>query len=168
MNLNFTKDSLIYDVVYFNMQKALSKKKSKHNLVLLEGDSLIIPKMLDVVQITGDLNNLNGNSISAPFFGKRASYYVRNFAGGFSKENNKSSTVVIYPNGVTRKSMNLGLFSISPKIKPGSTIKVVNKHKLKRKPKEDIDYNKHIESVMLKITAIMSLYLLIERVNNSF
>ena len=34
--------------------------------------------------------------------------------------------------------------------------------------KEDIDYNKHIESVIVKITAVMSLYLLIERVNGSF
>ena len=40
--------------------------------------------------------------------------------------------------------------------------------KPKKKKKEDIDYNKHIESVIIKITAIMSLYLLIERVNNGF
>ena len=160
-------DSLVYDVVYFNMKEAMSNK-SKHNLVLLEGDSIIIPKHLDLVHITGDLNNLNGNSISAPFFGRRASYYVNNFAGGFSKDNKKSSTIVVHANGVSKKSINLGLFSISPKVKPGSTIKVVSEHKVKRRKKEDVDYNKHIESVITKITAIMSLYLLIERVNGQF
>jgi hypothetical protein len=64
--------------------------------------------------------------------------------------------------------MNFGLFSISPKVKPGSIIKVVSEHEVKRKRKEDIDYNKHIESVITKITAVMSLYLLIERVNGQF
>jgi hypothetical protein len=165
---DFSYDSLMYDIVYFDMQKAMSKTSSKHNLVLLEGDSVIIPKMLDVVRVTGDLHNINGSSISAPFFGKRANYYVRNFAGGYAKHNKKSSTVVVHANGVTRKSINLVLFTISPKVKPGSTIKVISEHKVKRKKKEDIDYNEHITSVITKITGIMSLWLLIDRINNSF
>ena len=168
LNDELKYDSLTYDVVYFNLQKAISKQKSKHNLVLFDGDSIVIPKILDVVQITGDLQNINGSSISAPFFGKRANYYVRNFAGGFSDENKKSRTVVIHANGVTKKSINYGLFTISPKVKPGSKIKVVNVVKKNRSKKEEIDYNKHIESVIIKITAVMSLYLLIERVNGSF
>ena len=165
---DFSYDSLMYDAVYFDLEKAISKSRSKHNLVLLEGDSIIIPKSLDVVQVTGDLHNIDGSSISAPFFGKRADYYVRNFAGGYAKHNKKSSTVVVHANGVTKKSLNLGLFTISPKVKPGTTIRVISEHKVKRKKKEDIDYNKHIESVITKITAVMSLWLLIDRVNNSF
>ena len=161
-------DSLIYDVVYFDMKKAISKNNSRHNLVLFEGDSIVIPRHLDVVQVTGDLHNINGSSISAPFFGKRANYYVRNFAGGYAKNNKKSSTIVVHANGVTKKSLNLGLFSISPKVKPGSTIKVISEHKVKRRKKEDIDYNQHIESVVTKVTGIMSLWLLIDRVNGSF
>ena len=164
---SINNDSLVYDVVYFNMKKAMLNQ-SKHNLVLLEGDSIIIPKQLDIVHVTGDLHNLNGTSISAPFFGRRASYYVNNYAGGFSKDNKKSRTIVVHANGVSKKSLNLGLFSISPKVKPGSIIKVVSEHKVKRRKKEDIDYNKHIESVITKITAVMSLYLLIERVNGQF
>ena len=62
------------------------------------------------------LNNLDGNSISVPFLGLSANYYVNNFAGGYSKQNKKSSTVVLHANGVTKKSLNLGLFSISPKV----------------------------------------------------
>ena len=165
---NLNKDTLLYEPVYFNLKKALANSNSKHNLVLLEGDSIHIPLKLDVVQVTGDLHNINSSSISAPFFGKRANYYVRNFAGGYAKDNKKSSTVVVHANGVTRKSMNLGLFAISPKVKPGSTIKVISEHKVKRKKKEDVDYNKHIESVITKITAVISLWLLIDRINNSF
>jgi hypothetical protein len=165
---DFSYYSLMYDVVYFDLRRAINKVKSKHNLVLLEGDSIIIPKLLDVVQVTGDLHNIDGSSISAPFFGKRANYYVRNFAGGYAKHNKRSRTLVIHANGVTKKSLNFGLFTISPKVKPGTTIRVVSEHEIKRNKKEDIDYNKHIESVITKITAIMSLWLLIDRVNNSF
>ena len=158
----------IFDVVYFDLNRAISKENSNHNLVLLEGDSIVIPKMLDVVQITGDLQNIDGASISSPFFGKRANYYVRNFAGGFSENNKKSKTIVVHANGVTKKSLNLGFFSISPKVKPGSTIRVISEKNIIKTQKDAIDYNRHIESVIVKITAVMSLYLLIERVNGSF
>ena len=161
-------DSLIYEIVYFDMNKALKNPNSQHNLTLFEGDSIVIPKTLDVVNITGMLNNIEGNSISVPYVGMRAHYYVNNFAGGYSQDNRKSSTVVTHANGVTKKSINLGLFSISPKVKPGSTIKVIDDHRVKRRKKEDIDYNKHIESVVTKVTALMSLWLLIDRVNGSF
>ena len=119
-NKDLSFDSLVYDVVYFDMHKALSKTHSKHNITLLEGDSIVVPKHLDLVRVTGDLHNINGSSISAPFFGKRAHYYVRNFAGGYTKDNKKSSTIVVHANGVTKKSLNFGVFSISPKVKPGS------------------------------------------------
>lgn len=161
-------DSLIYEVVYFDMNKALKNSGSQHNLTLLEGDSIVIPKTLDVVNIKGSLNNIEGNSISVPYVGMRAHYYVNNFAGGYSQDNRKSSTVVTHANGITKKSLNLGLFSISPKVKPGSTIKVVDDYRVKLRKKEDIDYNKHIESVVTKVTALMSLWLLIDRVNGSF
>ena len=169
-NKNFLEnfDSITYDVVYFDMQKAIANANSKHNITLLEGDSIIVPKKLDLVHITGGLNNIDGNSISVPFLGLRAHYYVNNFAGGYSNNNKKSKTVVVHANGVTKKSINFGLFSISPKVKPGSTIHVVNEPTVKRTKKEEIDYNQHIESVITKITAVISLALLIERLNGSF
>ena len=155
-----------YDLVYSNFNKALKSPKSQYNLILQEGDSIIIPRTLNLVKISGDLSNFNGNSISAPYLSrKRANYYVNNYAGGFSKENSKKKTLVIYPNGVTKKSTNFGLFSISPKIKRGSTIKVVDKHKTNKK-RNEIDWNRQIENAMLKVSAILTLWLLVERVSN--
>jgi hypothetical protein len=156
-----------YDGVYLDLEKALDSKTSKHNIVLVEGDSINVPKTMDVVHITGELMNLEGNSISAPHFKrKRANYYVNNFAGGFTKENKRSNTVVVYPNGIAKKSMNFGLFTISPRIKKGSTIivsnKVVKENKVHETP---VDWNKQIENAMLKVTAVMTLWLLIDRVN---
>ena len=146
----------------------MSNIKSHHNSSLRDGDSIVVPRILDVVKVTGELNNIAGNSISVPFYGKRANYYINNFAGGYSQDNRRSNTVVVHANGVTRKTMNFGLFTISPKVKPGSTIKVLNSNKIKRKKKEDVDYNRHIESVITKVTGVLSLYLLIERLNNGF
>ena len=83
-------------------------------------------------------------------------------------DNRKSLTVVTHANGITRKSLNFGLFTISPKVKPGSVIRVVSEKKIKIKKKEEIDYNKHISSIVTKATGIMSLWLLIDRVNGSF
>jgi protein involved in polysaccharide export with SLBB domain len=156
-----------YDMVYLNLDKAMSSNNSKHNLVLIEGDSILVPKTMDVVHITGELMNLEGESISAPHFNRRrANYYVNNFAGGFTKENKKSNTVVVYPNGIAKKSMNFGLFSVSPRIKKGSTIIVSNKLIKEKKVNENpIDWNKQIENAMLKITAVLTLWLLIDKVS---
>ena len=67
-------------IQYLNLKKALDSKSSKHNLVLVEGDSIIVPKTMDVVHISGALMNLEGNSISAPHFkSRRANYYINNF-----------------------------------------------------------------------------------------
>ena len=159
-------DSVFYEPVYFNLESALSNPKSKHNIVLQEGDSLYIPLKLDVVTVEGALHFLDANSISAPFLGKRANYYVKNFAGGYSKENDKSNTVVVYANGVTKKSKNFGLFTVSPKVKPGSVIKVIDDKKIEKISKP-IDWNEAIENTMLKITAIMTLWLLIDRVTGN-
>ena len=154
------------DMVYLDLEKALRSNQSKHNLVLNEGDSIIIPKTMDVVHITGELMNLQGNSISAPYFNsKRANYYVKNFAGGFSKLNDRSNTVVVYPNGIAKKSKNFLFFKLSPKVTKGSTIRVSSKIKKgKRKNKGKIDWNQQIENAMLKLSAVLTLWVLVDRV----
>ena len=154
------------DIVYLNLDKALKNNESRFNLVLNKGDSIVIPQILDVVHISGELMNLEGNSISAPFFTrKRANYYVKNFAGGFSKENDRSNTIVVYPNGIAKKSRNYFLFKISPKVTKGSTIRVASKNIKQKKQKESkVDWNKQIENAMLKISAVLTLWVLVDRV----
>jgi polysaccharide export outer membrane protein len=164
-NFESFKAKIIYNKVYLNLDKALESNASKHNLVLLEGDSVIVPKTMDFVHISGELMNIEGRAISAPFFGtRRANYYVNNFAGGFSKENKKANTIVIYPNGIAKKTMDFGLFVISPRVNKGSVIKVINKAEKLQAEKIPIDWNNAIEKTMLKVTAILSLWLLVDRV----
>jgi hypothetical protein len=121
---------------------------------------------MDVVHITGELMNLQGNSISAPYFNsKRANFYIKNFAGGFTRLNDKSNTVVIYPNGIAKKTRNFMFFKVSPKVSKGSTIRVTSKNrKGKRKNRGNIDWNQQIENAMLKISAVLTLWVLVDRV----
>ena len=157
-----------YTVVSFNLDNALNVS-SKHNIILLEGDSLVIPKSVDVVYVTGDLLNYEGSGISVPYFEmKRANYYVNNFAGGYSKENDKSRTVVVYPNGSVKRSINYGLFSLSPKVKKGSTIKLMSKEEIQNISSVPLDWNVVIEKTLVKMTGVMSLYLLLDRIQGSF
>jgi protein involved in polysaccharide export with SLBB domain len=157
-----------YTVVSFNLDNALNVS-SKHNIILLEGDSLVIPKSVDVVYVTGDLLNYEGSGISVPYFEmKRANYYVNNFAGGYSKENNKNRTLVVYPNGSVKRSVNYGLFSLSPKVKRGSIIKLMSKEEIQNISSVPLDWNVVIEKTLVKMTGVMSLYLLLDRIQGSF
>ena len=84
----------------------------------------------------------------------------------YTRDNDKSRTVVVYPNGIARKSLNFGLFTFSPRVKKGSTIKVVDKkEKIKEQKESPVDWNKQIENAMLKITAVLTLWLLVDRVS---
>ncbi len=57
------------------------------------------------------------------------------------------------------------MFTISPRIKKGSTIIVANKViKQKQKNENPVDWNKQIENAMLKITAVLTLWLLVDKV----
>ena len=161
-------NDIAYNIVTFDMKKAMDVN-SKHNIILLEGDSLVIPKSNNIVYITGDLYNYEGNGISVPYFQrKRANYYINNFAGGYSKENNKNRTVVIYPNGSVKRSVNYGLFSLSPIVTKGSMIKLMSTEKLEKIERTPLDWNAAIENTLIKVTGVMSLYLLISRINGSF
>jgi polysaccharide biosynthesis/export protein len=161
-------EDIAYNVVSFDMKEAL-RIDSKHNIILLEGDSLVIPRSNSMVYITGDLYNYEGNGISVPYFErKRANYYINNFAGGYSKENNKNRTVVVYPNGSVKRSVNFGFFSLSPKVTKGSMIKLMSKEQVEEMEATPLDWNVAIEKTLIKVTGVMSLYLLIDRINGSF
>ena len=148
-----------FNPVYLNLEKAMNRTKSQYNVVLQDKDKIIIPISNDVVTITGALENLTENAISAPYFaGSRANYYVKNFAGGFTKHNVKKNTCVIYASGRVKKATGLGLFVLYPKVEPGATIKVTEEVKIKRR--ESIDWTEVLNGAVTRISALASLYIL--------
>ena len=151
----------LYNPVYLHLAKALKRPKSEYNLVLQNLDSIFIPNTNDVVTITGALDHLSNNAISAPYFdGARANYYVNNFAGGFTKHNVKENTYVVYASGKVKKATDLGIFVLYPKVEPGATIKVTEDIKIKRQKPKPVDWTRVLEGTITKISAIASLYIL--------
>ena len=62
-------------------------------------------------------------------------------------------------------SKNFLLFKVSPKVTKGSTIRVTSKNKKsKRKNQNKVDWNQQIENAMLKISAVLTLWVLVDRV----
>lgn len=151
----------VYNPVYLHLKKALKRPKSQYNFVLQDRDSIAIPITNDVVTITGALEHLSNNAISAPYFdGARANYYVNNFGGGFTKHNIKENTYVVYASGKVKKATNLGLFVLYPKVEPGATIEVTEDVKIKRQKPKPVDWTRVLESTITKISALASLYIL--------
>ena len=85
-----------------DLEKAITNPGSADDLVLQEGDQLIIPEMINTVKISGEV--LYPNSVVyVPK--KRLKYYIGQ-AGGYSDEANKSKAFVIYMNGHVERGRN--------------------------------------------------------------
>lgn len=91
-------DKLDIDSIYYvgiDLEAALKTPGCNEDIVLREGDVLIIPSMNTTVKINGEV--LFPNTVS--FMGnKRARYYI-NQAGGFSNQAKRSKAYIIYANG---------------------------------------------------------------------
>ncbi len=150
----------MYSPMHIDLHKAIAYPKSSHNIVLNDRDSIFIPMTNNVVTITGSLAQLDNKAITTPFFGKRANYYINNFAGGFTKHNIKENTHVVYSSGKVKKAVDLGLFVLYPKVAPGSRIEVTKDIKIERQKPEPVDWTRVIESSITKNSALASLYIL--------
>lgn len=108
--------------VAIDLQKAIDNPKSEYDVVLRDGDHLMVPEINTTVKITGDVMYPTSVSYSK---GKNMKYYIRN-AGGFAKQASKSQTYVIYMNGSVSK---VGRSALSKKIEPGCEIVIPSKPK---------------------------------------
>lgn len=81
--------------VGIDLEKALSNPGGPEDLVLMEGDELVIPELVNTVKISGEVLFPN-TVIFTP--GKKYKYYV-NQAGGWGDMANKSRAFVVYMNG---------------------------------------------------------------------
>ena len=91
-------------------------------------------------------------------------YYIKEYAGGFTKNAARSRVYVISSSGSVKKSRNYGLFKVYPKVKRGDRISVDAKKEKKELDTVPIDWNKTIESLTVKVTGVMTLYLLFKNV----
>lgn len=88
-----------YDVG-INLDKALASPNSDYDIVLREGDRIIVPEYSGTVRISGDVMYPNTVAYKE---GKGIGYYIDQ-AGGWGNTAKKSQTYIIYMNGTIAKA----------------------------------------------------------------
>lgn len=128
---------------------------SKQNLVLNNGDRLIVPSIKQTVKVEGQV--MLPNLVR---FEERTSLkeYISK-SGGFLTNAKKSKTYVIHPNGDVATTKNFLFFKSYPEIKPGSLILVPEKQERKR--------SLSTQEIIGASTGLTTLALLVERLFNT-
>lgn len=88
-------DSIGYYTVGVELDKAVANPGSDYDVVLREGDEIIIPEVTSTVSVNGDV--LYPNTVN--FVSKKPIGYYINEAGGFGPHAKKSKVYVVYMNG---------------------------------------------------------------------
>ena len=158
--------------IVMNLQKATANPVSKYNYRLQPGDVLYIPRQENLITITGAghkyFENTYESTVNTPFVsGKRARYYVRQFALGFTRDAARADTYVKYPNGKVSRTINLGLLKVYPRIQKGGTIYTSIKTKEERQKRErevkPLDWNQAVATFTSGIMGFGTVYALITR-----
>jgi len=153
------KDVCIY------LDKALKRKNSKYNICVYNGDVITVPKSEDLVTIKGKINNYYTNETKVPYSKmKRANFYIKEYTGNYNKNADKSNILVVYPNGVTKKTKQILLFRIHPRVPVNSIIVVNEKERKEKKENTSIDWNKAIENTTIKLTGLLTLWVLFKNI----
>lgn len=117
----FHRDSGGLGRVGVDLPSVLRNRKDRDNLLLLDGDSIHVPRYNALVQVVGAVNS----SVSVPYQpGAQLSYYIQ-AAGGSTRTADVKSTYVQQANGkVETRRRQLILWSSTPTPGPGSRVVV--------------------------------------------
>ncbi|MES2651641.1 MAG: SLBB domain-containing protein [Bacteroidota bacterium] len=120
VSLEVEQKLLQSDLVGIDLTKILKKPNGDYDLILEDGDVIRIPKMLQIVKITGEVLNPNGIVYKS---GKSVKQYI-NGAGGFTTNALKKNVYIRYANGSAEAAKKFLFFNSYPKVKPGAEILV--------------------------------------------
>ena len=133
--------------VGIDLSEAIKHPGSDEDLVLREGDRLVVPQYNGTVKINGAVMYTNTVGYEK---GKRASYYIDQ-AGGFASDAVKNKAYIIYMNGKVAK------VSHGAKVQPGCEIVVPAKLKRKMSMAETMSLGTSMSSIAAMIATIANL-----------
>lgn len=133
--------------VGIELDRALANPNSDANIVLREGDRLILPQYTATVKVNGAVMYPNTVAYER---GKSAKYYI-NAAGGFAQNARKSGAYVIYMNGM------VGKLSQGAKIEAGCEIVVPSRISRKMSVAETMSMGTGIASIAAMIATIANM-----------
>ncbi|MBO4341361.1 MAG: SLBB domain-containing protein [Bacteroidales bacterium] len=153
------------------------KGNTKYDPVLMDGDVINVRRQQNTVTIreTGtrmaqyipaDFSSLQKHIV---YQGPRsAKWYLNQYAGGMIPEADPRSITVTLPNYQSIGTRKFLFFYIYPKVEPGSTVTLTvdqSRKEKENKPKEKIDWERLAASSLQSLTSIVSMIVLIERLN---
>lgn len=133
--------------VGIELDKALANPGCDADIVLREGDKIIVPHYNGTVKINGAVMYPNTVGFQK---GKKAKYYI-NQAGGFSEKAKKSQTYIVYMNGTIAK------VSQNAKPKPGCEIVVPEKEINKMTIAEKMTIGTSVASIATMIATLANI-----------
>ena len=133
--------------VGIDLPEALANPGSDADIILREGDRLVIPQYNGTVKINGAVMFANTVAYEK---GKKPSYYIDQ-AGGFASDALKSKAYIIYMNGKVAK------LSHGAKVQPGSEIVIPAKLKRKMSTAEMMSMGSSMSSIAAMIATIANM-----------
>ena len=159
--------------IVMNLRRAMGNPASRYNYRLQPGDQLSIPREENLITVTGAghkyFENTYESVVNTPYVpGKRARYYVKEFALGFNGDAARKDTYVKYPNGKVDRTYNFGLFKVYPKIHKGATIYTAVAPPKEREQREKrevkpLDWNQAVATVTSAVMGFSTVYVLLTR-----
>lgn len=139
----------IYDTysVGIELDKAIANPGSDADIVLREGDRIVVPQYTGTVKINGEVMYPNTVGFVK---GKKASYYIDQ-AGGFNNKAKRGQTYIIYMNGMVAK------VSHNAKPMPGCEIVVPAKATTKMSIAETMTIGTSVASIATMIATLANI-----------
>lgn len=133
--------------VGIELDKALANPGSDEDIVLREGDRLVVPGLTSTVKISGEVMYPNTVGFVA---GRKAKYYI-NQAGGYGTNAKKKKAYIIYMNGDVAKVKS------STKVRPGCEIVVPQKSISRMTTAETVTLGTGIASIATMIATLANI-----------
>ena len=111
------------EAIGIDLEEIIRSPKSKSDLLLKEGDVIVVPKKLETVRLRGEL--LYPTTVR--FIPNKSLKYYINSSGGFDNKAKRSDTYIVYANGDVARTKKFLFFNIYPKAEPGSEVIVPKK-----------------------------------------
>lgn len=137
-----------------DLMEVLDSPRSRSDLLIEDGDVLIIPKRDETIRLRGKL--LYPTTVRFEQT-KGLKYYI-NMAGGFDNRAKRSGTYIVYANGDVARTKKFLFLNFYPTVKPGSDIIV---------PAKPLKIPIRVQDVVAITSGLATLALLINQISNN-
>lgn len=162
--------------VGINLERAIKRPKSnKHDPILMPGDVVFVPQFENTIGIRVQatrhadqlsagllLGDISQNEIIDFVYQgpKSARWYIREFAGGFSRNADKNSVTVTYPDGKVQATRNYLGVRDYPQVQPGAVITVIEKVQKEKKERKGVDFDGMYTRTISAVTTLLTIMII--------